>query len=363
MASRASKKADRIFVQDGRRLYRRRFSRTEPRIGIAVLVALAAIVGWVAWRGAHPDPSLFALDSDLSQSTAALAVDRGPLPDGLASAGWTEGDVSQFDYDNLYVKINGREGYYKSFGFERLYFLSILLSEDSQTAVDIELYDLGNAANALGAYSGERSPDITPEASDTGLSHIDRNALYLTHGRYYLRAIGSDESPGVRAQLAHLRTRVRGELPGEPLPWGYALFVGRMGMDAGDVAFEPENAFSFGFATNVYTGAVGEDARLFVTPAGGPDEARELAGRFVEGFLQYGTREGDFVKDRYLGTYAMARSEGSWVIGVYRAADAGSGSRAVEDLSRAVKDVPPPAQSVELTTPAGVEEVYEADEY
>jgi hypothetical protein len=150
MPQQPSKKADRIFVQNGRRLYRRRFSATEARLGVLVLVALALIVGWVAWKGAHPDPTLFALETDLSQPAFALPVDRGPVPTGLAGDGWSEGTLSQFDYDNLYVKINGREGYYKSFGFERLYFLSIIRSENAQTAVDIELYDLGSAGNAVG---------------------------------------------------------------------------------------------------------------------------------------------------------------------------------------------------------------------
>jgi hypothetical protein len=363
MTSPASKKADRLFVQNGRRLSRRKFSTTESRLGILIVIALGAILGWIAWKGAHPDPSLFALDIDLSQPAATQIADRGPVPVELASAGWTEGTISQFDNDNLYVKINGREGYYKSFGFERLYFLSILLTENGQTAVDIELYDLGNGANAVGAYSGERSPDAVPRASEAGLTHIDRNALYLTQGRYYLRAIGSDESPEVRSQLEHLQRRFESELPGEALPWGFALFVGRLGMNPGAVSYAPENAFSFGFARNVYSASLEDDAELFVTPASDESAASELADRYVDGFLQYGAREGDLIKDRYLGTYATVTASGPWVVGIRRAIDIDAARQAVAELANVVKELPLPPESTEPPMKESVEEEYDADAY
>jgi hypothetical protein len=350
MTPHATKKADRIFVQNGRQLYRRRFSATETRLGIVVLVALASILGWVAWKGANPDPTLFALETDLSQPAAAVTADRGPVPMGLASDDWSERKLSQFDYDNLYVKINGREGYYKSF-------------EDAQKAVDIELYDLGSAANAVGAYSGERSPDVTPQASESGLAHMERNALFLTRGRFYLRAIGSDESPEVRAQLEHLRSRFELELPAEPLPWGYALFAGRMGIEPGAVSFAPENAFSFGFARNVYSATLDDDAELFVTLAGSESDATELADRFRNGFLQYGTRESGLIKDRYLGTWAAVTATGPWVVGIRRAPSPEGALRAVENLSDVVAELPLPTETTEPPASQNVEEEYEADAY
>ncbi|MCK4773177.1 MAG: hypothetical protein KAT30_00270, partial [Candidatus Krumholzibacteria bacterium] len=285
MATSVGKKADRIFVRNGRRHYRPKFNATETRLGFVILLLLASILVWVVWKGAHPDPTLFMLEINLSQSGAAPVgasdgLDRGPVPTELAAAGWSEGEITQFDYDNLYVKINGREGYYKSFGFERLYFVTIQSEENPQTAVDIELYDLGNSANAVGAYSGERSPGVTPQAGESGMNHIDRNALFLTRGRYYLRAIGSEESPEVLAQLQHTQNRFDSELPGEPLPWGYALFVGRMDKSPGSISYAPENAFSFGFARNVYSVEIGDGLELFVTPSGTESGAAQLAGRF-----------------------------------------------------------------------------------
>ena len=64
MATRTNNKADRIFVRDGRRSYRRKYSVAETRAGIVIVVLLFAVVLWVAWKGARPDPSLFMLETD-----------------------------------------------------------------------------------------------------------------------------------------------------------------------------------------------------------------------------------------------------------------------------------------------------------
>ena len=274
--------------------------------------------------------------------------------------------MTRFDYDNLFVKIDGREGFYKSFGFEMLYFLSIVVSEDPQTVVDIELYDLGSAANAVGAYSGERSPGVSPVVGENGMQHIDRNALFLTQGRYYLRAIGSEESPDVLAQLEHIRSRFEADLPGEPLPWGYALFVGAMGLTPGAISYATENAFSFGFASNVYSAKLDSGAELFVTPAGGEAAAVALAGRYLDGFRRYGADEGLFIKDRYQGKYATAIGSGPWVVGFLRAPDAGAASGELQKLAAAVKNVPLPAMPEETPAEDGItddiEDGYGSDE-
>jgi hypothetical protein len=199
--SRAAGREDRVLVRDGRRHHRPRYSRTEFRIGLGVLAVLAAVVGWVAWEGAHPDPALFSGGQDLTAADAPAVTpmddraapaaagpggsrveaasepaERGPLPEGLAADGWAEGRISSFGPDNLYEKINGREGYYKSYGFERLWFVTLERTDDPAVFVDVEAYDMGTASNALGAYAGERPQGGDPQVDDQGLTHFDRNA-------------------------------------------------------------------------------------------------------------------------------------------------------------------------------------------
>ncbi len=364
MSSNASRRGDdRVFVRDGRRHYRRKYSLTEPRIGAVILVLLGAVIGWVAWKGAHPDPELFAETETLlaggadvvepvegraapgSGSGAPAAqtpADRGVLPAALAADGWTEGPVSHFDPSNLYVKIDGREDYYKSYGFERLTFVTLTSEADPGVLVDIELFDLGTPANALGAYAGERSAEATPAVATGGLSHFDRNALFMTRGRYYIRAIGSEESPEIRAELEHLKAAFADGLAGEDLPRAYAVFVGGMGRDPGEVSYQAENAFSFSFASDVYSLLLDdEETELFVTDAGSAEAAQALAGRFTEGFSEYGTpvdgsADPIWVEDRYISTLSGAAPFRTWVIGVRGAPDRASADAALEDLREAM---------------------------
>lgn len=381
MARTRRPKEDRIFVEQGRRHYRPAYSLTEFRIGAVILVLLAALLGWVAWRGAHPDPELYSSDlvpgetapegaskgavpvggeplaaspysaggggaaygePAYDEAAAAPASDRGPLPADLAPAGWREGPVSSFDGSTLYEKINGREGYYKGFGFQRLHFVSLTAESDEGLFIDIECFDQGTAENALGAYTGERSPSIAPAEDEGGLSHIDRNALYVARGKYYVRAIGSDESAAVRSALDSVRETLLRSIRGEDLPWAYALFGEHMGIPSDRIAYEAENAFSLEFADEVYSALLEDgETELFAVRASAPEAAAALAGQFNAAFADYGEPAGlldgvSFAKDRYLGSLSGATSEGPWVFGIRGAPDEPAARASLERLRDAV---------------------------
>ncbi|MDH5674382.1 MAG: hypothetical protein OEZ06_19810 [Myxococcales bacterium] len=360
-----SQPGERLFNPHGRRHYRRRYSHTEVRIGLLILACLVAVAAWVAWAGAHPDPALFGrglLDPGASSSSA----ERGPLPDELAAPGFVEGPVRHFDPDTLYEKINGRAGYFTSRGFVRLSFVSLGDQADAARAVDLELYDMGSAENALGAYSGEKPEAVEPERAVAGLRHRDQNALYLTHDRFYARAIGSDDSEAVVAQLQHLQERLQQALPGRAaaLPWAHQLFQA-LDIGSGAIEYHRENAFSFGFARGVYvarptpaatdagSGDDLDETELFVVAAPGSAAAEALAARFVEGFASYGERlsaaatepadanGSTWVQDRYLSTLATAASHGALVYGVRSAPDVPRAAAALARLAAAARALPP----------------------
>ncbi len=363
---------ERILVRDGRRHHRVRYSRTEFRIGLAALAVLGAVVAWVAWRGAHPDPALFTtplaegggdrevLDArPAPEGTSAVrpagigetgagpgaSADRGPLPAALALPGWTEGGVSSFGPENLYEKINGREDYYKSFGFRRLWFVSLQHDALAERVVDVEAFDLAEPANALGAFAGERPEGSTMELADDGAVVLFRNALYVARGPMYVRAIGSDESDELRALLAHLRTTLEAALPGAPLPWAWALFVGELGFEPGAVAYTAENAFSFGFASDVWSARRADETELFVVAGADEAAAGDLARKFGDGFTEYGDAAGtshgvSWASDRYLKTVSGAKATGRWTVGVYGAPDLATAAAELDRLEAAVRDLP-----------------------
>ena len=338
-------KEDQLFVRNGRRTYRKQYSVTEFRLGLLCLLGITVVAAWVSWRGRHPDPALFSIPLESLQGS--VQVDRAPLPDNLVSEGWQEGPVSRFGWDNLYVKIDGREGFYKSYGFQQLTFVSLALIDDPMTTVDVELFDQGSTSNALGCYAGERPAEIEAESDESGMFHRDRNALYITRGRYYIRAIGSDESAAVLQQLTHLQNVFVRELKDDEWPWAFELFVKGMQASPGDLAFQEENAFSFGFANNVWVSAW-KDFELFVIPNADEQSATALAERFASGFLDMGERVEDtrdnsvvpWVRDRYLHAISGARSLHRWVLGVRGAPDVATANQALATLEAAIALLP-----------------------
>ena len=397
-----SRDEDRLLVKDGWRHYRRHYSLTGVRWGLATGGVLLAIAGWVVWRGAHPDPALYSDGSNLlakagpaiqvqvggpelsptagraavTEAVAALpgitgvGADRGPLPAGLAGAGWKEEKVAQYDPDNLYIKINGRADFFKAFGFKRLYSVLLVDDKDAATTVDVEMYDMGTAANALGAYGGERPPTARPEAIAGGMRHFDRNALYLARGPHYIRVIGSDETAAITEKLQTLAKALEGGVEGEALPWSYALF-GQMGMDAGNVAYFAENAFSLSYARDVWTvrpAGKDSDLELFVTVQNDPAAASKLAEKLRKSFLELGRSAGQVagitaVKDQFLGLFSGVTPVARWVVGVRGAAskqalgdELGKLKDALAKAPAEVKDRARPAAGHEAVTDTAAQE-------
>jgi hypothetical protein len=377
MSRRPSSVDDRLFVREPFKHYRRTYSYAEVRWGLVVLAVLAAVGVWVGWRGGNPDPTLFASSDpnvamELPGAEKAAAADRGPLPDKLAPDGWTEGELSSFDPTNLYVKINGRADYFLSFGFKTLTFLTVRASDaDDAPVIDIECYDLATGANALGAFAGERK-DGEPERSRGGLAHLSSNALFLARDRYYIRAIGSDDSDAIKTALGQIRETLETAIGGGDRPWAYELFNGGLELPVDSIRYAAENAFSFEFASRFYIALAGGDVQLFAAVTTDETEATELAGKLRGGWAETGAVAGDWVKDPYLDTLSTAVADGRFVIGVRGAADNKAGDawlqrlrEALAALPDAVRDsaesAPPAPASADESEPDPAEPVYDRE--
>ncbi len=305
-----------------------------------MLALLALIAGWIAWRGRHPDPTLFA-DPHLLLDPGVPSVPRGALPAGLAPAGWAESGLARFNPENLYVKIDGRADFFIARGFKDLAFVTLRQPGDTGASVDVEFYDLGTAANASGALVGEKPPEIEAKSENGSTWYVARNAMFVARGQYYVRAIGGDESPAVVAQLDHLRGVLNASLAAGAKSWADALFGDRLQIPAGRVAFQQENAFSFGFAKDVYVATLEDgETELFVTKAADAAAATALATQFEKGFQEYGegVKRGaaTWVKDRYLSTFARAEAAGDTVVGIRGAAKIDDAEKNLARLREAV---------------------------
>lgn len=373
MASSKEDPRDRLFNPHGLRHFRRQHSPSELRWGLAIAAVLLAIAGWVAYRGAHPDPGLFADGKELlkktpgrvaktptpsptptpmprSPSPVTKTPTRAPapsseadklLPAELGDATWEKKPTKRFTKESLYEKINGRADYFVALGFKQLLATTLQHRTLPQHTIDVELYDQANSSNALGVYSGELGAKVRPVVGPLGMHHLARNALFICRGRYYLRLIGSDESRVVTGKLEQLRGLFEKRIEGVPLPWGFAFFISQLAVKAKAISYVRVNAFSFDFARDVYTARTAGDGFLFVTAQNSPGDAKTLAAKFVTGFLSYGAKEAApgtaiWVKDRYINTYSTALAIERWVVGVQGMPDLATAQRELARLSKAI---------------------------
>ncbi|HEX9620751.1 MAG TPA: DUF6599 family protein [Polyangiaceae bacterium] len=333
---------DRLFNPRGLRHYRRTYSMTEFRAGLAVLAGLGAVGAWVAYRGGHPDPSLFANTPDLLDPGNKEQA-RGALPAGLAPDGFREGKVSRFAPDDLYKKINGRADFFLARGFVELTFVSLVGEKDASLSVDVEFYDMGTPENALGAYAGEKAEGASTESRDGSTWHFEKNALFVARGRNYARGIGSADSAEVRAALEHVLARLVASLGAGERPWALELFE-TLDVGANDVGYHKQDAFSFEFAKGVYSAPSGAgDTEIFVMLAPDAAAAEATAAKFVDGFASLGERvrlgKETWAKDEYLSSLSTARADGRVVFGVRGATDPKAAASTLSKLAAAVGEL------------------------
>jgi len=348
-----------VFNTFRRKPLRPFYSLREIQIGFLLILLMGAVAGWIMWRGAHIDPTLFTppgeklltdrgknivvykrpLEQWHEPGSAAVSasVSLEPFPNSVVSTGWRATAAPQmFDESNLYEKIDGREEFYKTRGFKKLYFLTLKSDEHPNLDVDIELFDLGSIENALGAFGAEISnPQTEVHTTPSGLWYLTRNGGFLSQGRYYARLIGSDDNDFIRGKVASLREGLTAGLPPEPMPWVYGLFVGNLHLNPGKIQFQKENAFSFDFATDIYSANVaGSDAEIFISKRTSADDAVAVAGKLADGFAGFGKRvEGGLIHNEYVNAYDGVRAQGPYVIGVRLAPTVDEAKKWLDKLS------------------------------
>jgi hypothetical protein len=232
--------------------------------------------------------------------------------------------------------------------------------------VDIEAYDLGESRNAIGAYNGERPPGVESTVEQGSTFHVDRNAAFLARGRYYIRFIGSDESEPVVAELRRLLDVFRSAIPGEEQPWGFAFFVDQLKLPASAVTYVKNNAFSFGFARDVYKASLSpassqEDMEAFVVALADAKAAQAMLAEYSAGFASMGKAAGQgpggarWVEDEFLATFSGASAIERWVVGVRGAPSLERAKVELERLRQGVAALPEAVRARAVPSPAGDE--------
>ncbi len=247
-----------------------------------------------------------------------------PLPEGMEPLTSEE----TFDTGSLSDKINGKAELYLSAGFTSL--VSQRFKDNGTPGLWMEafVYDMGNRENAFSVFSTQRREGAA-SLGFTQNAYRTSNALFLTHGRYYVEIIASKTSGQVPAPVKMLAGVFMGNTPSETADLDESALFPREGLVKNSITLIASDAFGYDGFKKIYTAQYrsGDHSLMaYVSRRGTPGEAKEMAASYTAFLLAFGGKNIEApppVKDarliEILGTYEIIFSRGPYLAGIREA--------------------------------------------
>jgi len=380
---------------------RRQFVRTKVTLvervaSVVCLVLLAAIGGYVLWKGKHFDPALYSVRTESLQTTtnevkgedgtvrgadarpesrvatapkpeavvAASAAEAAQTPDASAPAegsapsgppikgdplevnlpGTTPmSDTEFYGPDNLFEKIDGRAPAYLTFNFQQLRCRSFSVTGAAGSYVDVYEYRFDTPINAFGMFAIERDTngkkiDFAPDGYSGELGY------YFRQGVVYVQIIASDQNAKTMA-LAQALARDRAKnLKADDSGLDGRRQLPSTGLDPATVQFVQENAQGQDFLKNVFQAVYdykGKKLPFFIMVTKPEDAAaafksfQEFCGKFGGTAKSLPDVNGAKIfSAENFGTYKVVFQRNGQIGGVFDADDIDKGRQFVEQYLR-----------------------------
>ena len=267
------------------------------------------------------------------------------LPDESSLDGWeTLGDPQTAEGDDLFLLINGGAEIYNEYGFSRAVIHSYVQGEKS---VNLEVYEMEDAASAYGAYSFKTGRD--GEAIDVGSeATFEDYYLNLWKGNIVVTLIGFDSDSETREAILTLARMVESKIQTEGarpaivdlLPTasngGERVFPTYL---EGNLALLNRYRFGSGDLFGFSHAVVGDygDYLLFLFPYANREEAAAWFDTAVESlssndrYSNQSTSRGVFFADDPEGLYIFLKLAEDYIV-VYVGPDREEARQVVEDV-------------------------------
>jgi hypothetical protein len=109
------------------------------------------------------------------------------LPSPACAEGWVmDGNVTLYDKDSLFDRINGESELFFPYGFEVLAYARYESRQDPKIAIDMDVYRVGSLLDAFGLFSIFRRKDAAGAAIGTG-GTLSSSQLFFYQDRYFVR--------------------------------------------------------------------------------------------------------------------------------------------------------------------------------
>lgn len=352
---------EKLFNPLRRKLLRKRIPLIESVAAAAVILVLAVVAIAVLAQRERYDPAErdFTASEPTDLQLYHTPVKRwaepgtpgaGPqeadleiFPAEVLNDGWElDGRVETYDSTTLYEKINGAAELYLSYGFRKLYYLTIAKGAHSIT---VELYDQGLFRNALGIFAGQKRPEHAVERSGSIHYYSTSIGAIGRYGEFYFKIAGNSGATPVLAKAARM-VEDFAELPvtraSAPAP--YDILTTKLAISPEEIEYRKDNVFQYDFVEEFWFAPVGDSqARYFVHQANDAAAAEALYTKLVEEqkwefSLDEESERQVLLRHEYLGSFFGLGRSGQFIFGVDAAPDRELALRSLGRLKGAVGD-------------------------
>ncbi len=274
----------------------KRVSQAQRLTGYGILTLLGLIAIWLGVQQAHFNPALTARQSPglvlwTKAAASGLTATAGFIPE---APGFTPlGPPQSYNAATLSDKINGKAELYLSAGFKEMSCRSFTLETPKGAHLEVFIYDMGEASNAYAVFSSQRRPGAASLAL-TANAYATPNALFFTHGAFYVEMVADRAIEDLPAALAPLTTALLAKLPAAAEARDATALFPREGLMADSVRLNAADAFGLEGFDNVYTGEYavnGGRATAFLAERQSPAAAEAAAKKFRDFLMANGYQE------------------------------------------------------------------------
>jgi hypothetical protein len=314
-------------------------------LSILMVIGLGIFITQFRFNPGVLQKNAFLPEPNKNQPSSPLAPNASfvPLPEGVQPLTSTE----TYDARNLSDKIDGKAELYLSAGFTRLVSQRFRDGREVDLWMEAFVYDMGNSQNAFSVFSAQRREDA--ENLDlTQHAYRTPNALFLTHGRYYLEIIASKASTQVLQPVKKMAETFINNIPVEVSNVNETELFPKQELVKNSIVLISSNAFGYDGFDKIYTAEYKvDDHRLtaYLSHRKTPEEAKKMASAYTQFLLAYGGQNIEEklpIKDarliKILDTFEIVISHDSYLAGIREAATIDGAKMLALELYHRIKE-------------------------
>ena len=310
---------------------KRKHKKGEANLSLAILLALAVIGTGIFLVQFSYNPANLHVSSTVPgapEPTLTTGIHPNKLVVSLPESIVPLTPPEVFDSRNLYEKINGQAELYLSAGFLSLKSQRFVKGDDTDSWMELFVYDMGSIQNAFAVFSSQRRSD-GDSIGLTPFSYKTKNALFLVHGPYYVEIIAAVASNKILEVLEALARNLIRENPVNTEAITELALFPRSNLDENSISLLPSNAFGYERMNNVFTATYnleGSEVTAFLSRREDPQEAARLASAYHQFLMDNGAKNlktqvtiQGVKMAKIMDTYELIFSHGPFIAGVHQA--------------------------------------------